>query len=43
MELLTRGGSPHEEAALKLLFLALRPAAKKWTMPIHHFITGEKR
>ena len=32
----TRGGFPHEEAALKLLFLALRPAAKKWTMPIHH-------
>ncbi len=27
----------HEEAALKLLFLALRQAAKKWTMPIHHW------
>jgi putative transposase len=24
-------------AALKLLFLALRQAAKKWTMPIHHW------
>src|ERR1039457_1345036 len=33
----TRGGFPHEEAALKLLFLALRQAAKKWTMPIHHW------
>jgi Transposase, Mutator family len=29
----TRGGFPNEEAALKLLFLALRQAAKKWTMP----------
>jgi putative transposase len=33
----TRGGFPTEEAALKLLFLALRQAAKKWTMPIHHW------
>jgi putative transposase len=33
----TRGGFPNEEAALKLLFLALRQAAKKWTMPIHHW------
>ena len=33
----TRGGFPHQEAALKLLFLALRQAAKKWTMPIHHW------
>jgi len=32
-----RGGFPNEEAALKLLFLALRQAAKKWTMPIHHW------
>ena len=32
-----RGGFPHEEAALKLLFLALRLAAKKWTMPISHW------
>ena len=31
----TRGAFPHEEAALKLLFLALRGAEKKWTMPIH--------
>jgi putative transposase len=33
----TRGGFPNEEAALKLLFLALRQAVKKWTMPIHHW------
>jgi putative transposase len=33
----TRGAFPHEEAALKLLFLALRRAAKKWTMPVHHW------
>ena len=32
-----RGGFPNEEAALKLLFLALRLAAKKWTMPISHW------
>jgi putative transposase len=32
-----RGGFPNEEAALKLLFLALRQAAKKWTTPIHHW------
>jgi transposase-like protein len=32
-----RGGFPNQEAALKLLFLALRQAAKKWTMPIHHW------
>jgi len=33
----TRGGFPHEEAALKLLFLALRQAAKKWTMPVQNW------
>jgi putative transposase len=32
-----RGGLPNEEAALKSLFLALRQAAKKWTLPIHHW------
>jgi putative transposase len=32
-----RGGFPNQEAALKLLFLALRQAAKRWTMPIHHW------
>ena len=29
-----RGSFPNDEAALKLLYLALRNAAKKWTMPI---------
>jgi len=29
-----RGGFPKEEAALTLLSLALRQAAKKWTMPL---------
>src|ERR1017187_2176131 len=28
---------PQKEAALKLLFLALRQATKKWTMSIHHW------
>jgi putative transposase len=32
-----RGGFPNEEAALKLLFLALRQAAQKWTMPIRRW------
>jgi len=30
----TRGSFPSEEACLKLLFLGLKNAAKKWTMPI---------
>src|SRR5438445_2446124 len=30
----TRGSFPSEEAALKLLYLALRNASKKWTRPI---------
>jgi putative transposase len=33
----TRGAFPNEEAALKLLFLGLRAAEKKWTMPIHNW------
>ena len=33
----TRIGFSNEEAALKLLFLALRQAAKNWIMPIHHW------
>ncbi len=33
----TRGAFPNEDAALKLLFLALRGAEKKWTMPIHNW------
>src|SRR6185437_4606673 len=33
----TRGAFPHEQAALKLLFLALRQAAKKWNRPLNHW------
>lgn len=33
----TRGAFPSEESAIKLLYLALRLASKKWTMPIHHW------
>lgn len=28
---------PNEESALKLVFMAICEAAKKWTMPIHHW------
>ena len=30
----TRGSFPTQEAAMKLLFLALEHIARKWTMPI---------
>src|SRR6266436_5622644 len=33
----TRGAFPHEESALKLLFLAIRQACKKWTMPVSNW------
>ena len=33
----TRASFPTDEAAFKLLYLALRNAAKKWTMPIKHW------
>ena len=33
----TRASFPNDEAAFKLLYLALRNAAKKWTMPIKHW------
>lgn len=33
----TRGAFPHQQAALKLLFLALRLAAKKWNRPVNHW------
>ena len=29
-----RGSFPNEDAAMKLLYLALRNASKKWTMPV---------
>jgi putative transposase len=33
----TRASFPNDEAAFKLLYLALRNAAKKWTMPVPHW------
>lgn len=33
----TRAAFPNEDAAVKLLYLALRIAARKWTMPIRHW------
>lgn len=33
----TRASFPNDDAAFKLLYLALRNAAKKWTMPIKHW------
>jgi putative transposase len=33
----TKGSFPSEEAAFKLLYLALRNIQKKWTMPIQHW------
>jgi putative transposase len=28
---------PNDESALKLVFMAIREASRKWTMPIHHW------
>ena len=28
---------PNEDSALKLVYMAIREASKKWTMPIHHW------
>ena len=28
---------PNEESALKIVYMAIQEAAKKWTMPIHHW------
>ena len=28
---------PNEESALKLIYMAIHEASKKWTMPIHHW------
>lgn len=33
----TKGSFPTQEAAFKLLYLALRNIQKKWTMPIYHW------
>jgi hypothetical protein len=32
-----RAHFPHQESALKLLFLAIRQASKKWTMPVKNW------
>lgn len=36
-----RGSFPNDEAAFKLLYLALNNASKKWTMPIRHCLPVE--
>src|SRR5450432_469327 len=33
----TRGSFPTDDAAMKLLYLALQNASKKWTMPVQHW------
>jgi len=32
-----RGSFPNEEAVFKILYLALKNASKKWTMPIQNW------
>ncbi|EKR15288.1 transposase, mutator-like family protein [Leptospira interrogans str. 2006001854] len=34
-----RGSFPNDEAAIKLLYLALNNMSKKWTMPIQVWVT----
>ena len=38
-----RSSFPNEEAALKLLYLALRNASKKWTMPVQNWSAALNR
>jgi len=33
----TRGSFPNDDAIFKILYLALRNAAKKWTMPLQNW------
>jgi len=33
----TRGSFSNDKAALKLLYLAMQNAAKKWSLPIQHW------
>jgi putative transposase len=35
-----RGSFPNDEAVFKLLYLALRNIAKKWTMSVHEWKAG---
>lgn len=39
----TRGSFPNDEALMKLLYLALRNIAKKWTMPVHNWKSALNR
>jgi len=39
----TRGSFPNQEAALKLLYLALEHVAKKWTMPVQNWKAALQR
>jgi len=39
----TRGSFPNEEAAMKLLYLALERIAKKWTMPVRDWKAALQR
>lgn len=39
----TRGSFPHQDAALKLLWLALEHIAKKWTMPVQNWKAALQR
>jgi len=32
----TKGGFPNDNSLLKLLYLGIQNASKKWTMPIHN-------
>ena len=37
MPIYTKGGFPNENSLLKLLYLGIQNASKKWTMPIQNW------
>jgi putative transposase len=39
----TQGSFPNADAAMKLLFLALKHIAKKWTMPVQDWKAAMQR
>ena len=39
----TRGSFPHQDAAMKLLYLALERIVKKWTMPVQNWKAALQR
>ena len=39
----TRGSFPNQDAAFKLLYLALERIAKKWTMPVQNWKAALQR